>query len=65
MAANNALDDAPVWEDATADYTANKPHIFTNKTKTASQWAVSVKLKIEANDSTGEISVSAVGMGVM
>ena len=65
MVCNNALDDAPAWEDATTDYAANRPHTFTNKTKTALQWAVSLKLKIEANDSTGEISVSAVGMGVM
>lgn len=65
MVCNNALDTAPTWEDATAAYNANKPHIFTNKTKTANSWAVAEKLKIDANDSTGTIEVTAIGAGVM
>ena len=65
MVCNNAMDTAPTWEDATADFNANRPHTFTNKTKTAGSWAVAVKVKIDANASTGEIAVKAIGAGVM
>lgn len=60
---NNANDASPVWEVYTPDSAGN--HTFSNKTKTASKWAVSTKLKLTANDSTGEIAVRAIGMGVI
>ena len=62
---NNAQDVSPTWEDATAAFYENTPYIFTNKQKTAASWAVAVKVKIDANDSTNEISVLAIGTGVM
>ena len=34
LVTNNALDDEPVWEDATADIKNGNNHIFTNKTAT-------------------------------
>ena len=61
---NNALDSTPTWENAMAAYNANQPHKFTNTSKTATHWAVATKVTIDANNSTGEISISAVGLGV-
>lgn len=60
-ACNNANDGAPTWEAITEGET----HQFTNKTKTAQNWAVSVKTSITAGATAGEISVSAVGLGVL
>ena len=60
-ACNNANDGAPTWEPITEGET----HQFTNKTKTAQNWAVSVKTSITAGATAGEISVSAVGLGVL
>ena len=60
---NNANDASPVWEAYTPDSAGN--HTFSNNTKTASKWAVATKLKLTANDSTGEIAVRAIGMGVI
>lgn len=62
---NNALDEEPTWEDATEAYKSGKPYTFTNQEKTAEAWAVAVRIKIEAGNSTGEISLSAIGEGVM
>lgn len=39
---NNALDASPTWETATPGL----KHLFTNASKTASKWAVGVKVKI-------------------
>jgi hypothetical protein len=61
---NNALDTAPVWEDATADYTARRAHAFSNKSKAAEKWAVSARYEIDANDATGEISISIIGTSI-
>jgi hypothetical protein len=60
-ACNNANDGAPTWEPIAEGET----HQFTNKTKTAQNWAVSVKTSITAGATAGEISVSAVGLGVL
>lgn len=60
-ACNNANDGAPTWEAITEGET----HQFTNKTKTAANWGVSVKTSIAAGATAGEISVSAVGLGVL
>ena len=64
FACNNAYDSSPTWEDITSQYKAKEVYEFTNKTKTADKWGVSVKYKIEANEATGEISVDAIGVGV-
>ncbi len=40
---NNALDASPTWETAKPGLT----HVFTNGSKTAANWAVGVKVKIE------------------
>lgn len=61
--ANNANDDSPTWEAYTPDSDGN--HVFSNKTKTANKWAVATKVRITANNSTEEISLQAIGMGVL
>lgn len=60
---NNANDEVPTWEKYSPDAAGN--HTFTNAEKTAEDWAVAAKIKITANDSTGEISLRAIGMGVL
>ena len=60
---NNANDAAPTWEAYNPDSAGN--HTFSNTEKTAEKWAVAAKLKVTANDSTGEIALRAIGMGVL
>ena len=60
-ACNNANDATPTWE----PITEGEAHQFTNKTKTAANWGISVKTNIAAGATAGEISVSAVGLGVL
>ena len=60
---NNANDDSPSWETYTPDSAGN--HTFENIEKSADKWAVAVKVKITANNSTEEISLRAIGMGVL
>lgn len=40
-------------------------HTFQNTAKVAEKWAVAARVKITANDSTGEIALRAIGMGVL
>lgn len=60
---NNANDSVPTWENYSPD--SSGLYTFTNKTKTANDWAVSAKVKVIANGYTGEISLSAIGLGVL
>lgn len=57
---NNAYDPQPSWE----VYTPGSRHTFANQDKTADNWAVSAKVKVTAGEAAGEISISAIGMGV-
>lgn len=59
---NNALDVAPVWEDATMDFLSMDYYNFTNTTKTAEQFAINVRVTITANDSLLPISIDAIGL---
>lgn len=61
--ANNANDNSPAWEIYAPDVAGN--HTFKNTVKTADKWAVAAKIKITANNSTEEISLRAIGMGVL
>lgn len=61
--ANNANDASPAWETYTPDSAGN--HTFQNTAKVAEKWAVAARVKITANDSTGEIALRAIGMGVL
>ena len=61
--ANNANDASPAWETYAPDSAGN--HTFQNTAKTAEKWAVAARVKITANNSTGEIALRAIGMGVL
>lgn len=50
LVTNNARDDAPVWEDVTADIKAGSNHVFTNQTA-AKGWAFNFKLTVSRGDS--------------
>ena len=50
LVTNNALDDEPVWEDATADIKNGNNHIFTNKTAT-NGFAFNFKLTVSRGSS--------------
>ena len=58
---HNANDATPTWE----AYTEGAEHEFENDEKTAGSWGVAVKVKITAGTATGEISVSAIAVGVL
>ena len=59
---NNAFDAVPTWEDMTAQVAINRVFNFTNETKTADSWGVSVRFTITKNEGyTGEVSISGFG----
>ena len=58
---NNGYDSSPTWEDATAPVKSGLVHVFTNTTKTASNWGVRVRVTVDRNGSTGACYVSAIG----
>lgn len=60
-AANNANDTSPAWEDITTAVNSGQYYQFTNTEKTATDWAVAVKITIEAKDSLGPIEVDGFG----
>ena len=58
---NNAYDTTPTWEDCTDAVISGLIHIFTNKTKTASNWGVKVRVTVGRNGATGACYISAIG----
>lgn len=58
---NNALDDKPVWQDCTAQVLGNEKIFFVNKAKTATQWAVNVRVSADKKTATEVLSVSSIG----
>ena len=58
---NNALDDKPVWQDCTAQVLGNEKIFFSNKTKTATKWAVNVRVTGDKKTATEVLSVSIIG----
>lgn len=60
-ACNNAFDTKPTWEDVTSSVTNNLVFMFTNKTKTASDWGVKIKVVVDRNNTAGECYISEVG----
>lgn len=58
---NNGYDASPKWEDATDAVKSGLIHVFTNKTKTASNWGVLVRVTVERNGATGACYISAIG----
>lgn len=58
---NNGYDATPTWEDVTDRIDSNEIYEFTNDTKTASNWGVSIKVEVSRNGAQGECYVSAIG----
>lgn len=58
---NNGFDASPTWEDCTDAVKSGLVHVMTNKTKTATNWGVLVKVTVERNGATGACYVSAIG----
>jgi hypothetical protein len=58
---NNAIDDAPVWEDCTAAVLAGDFHSFANADKTAAYWGVNVRVHVERNGAVGDCHIAGVG----
>lgn len=58
---NNGYDNNPTWEDCTSSVTGNAAHIFTNTTKTATQWGVKVRVTVERNGTTGACYITSIG----
>ena len=58
---NNGYDTTPTWENCTDAVISGLIHVFTNKTKTASNWGVKVRVTVERNGATGACYISAIG----
>lgn len=59
---NNALDVSPTWEDATDEFLSMDYYNFENDEKTASEFAIGVRLTIKANDAMAPINIEAIGL---
>lgn len=57
---NNGNDTEPVWEDISTVVKSGVNHIFANKTKTADNWKVVIKIHIVRNDTVGDIKLYGV-----
>ena len=58
---NNGNDTSPTWEDCTDAVESGLVHVFTNKTKTATNWGVKFRVTVSRNNRTGMCYVSAIG----
>lgn len=58
---NNGNDASPTWEDATDAVKSGLVHVFSNTTKTASNWGVLIRVTVNRNGATGACYVSAIG----
>ena len=59
---NNGFDASPTWEDMTTMAALNRPHVFTNKTKTAAKWGIKIRLTLTKNEGyEGEVAIYGFG----
>lgn len=58
---NNGLDTSPTWEDATSSMNSGLVYLFTNTTKTATNWGVKIRVTVNRNGGTGACYVSSIG----
>lgn len=61
---NNAYDDNPTWEDATAVTGDGRAFNFLNSSKTATKWGVNIRLSIEKGTSTVYSYITTIGGSV-
>jgi hypothetical protein len=60
LVCNNANDTSPTWEDATQAVIDGLVYVFTNASKTATDWAVDLQINVDRNGASGACYVSAV-----
>ena len=61
MVCNNGFDSSPTWENATESMNNGLIHLFSNTTKTASQWGVKIRVVVNRNGGEGACYVSSIG----
>nr|WP_072537085.1 DUF6273 domain-containing protein [Anaerococcus mediterraneensis] len=58
---NNGLDTNPTWQDCTSQVLGNEKIFFSNKKKTATQWAVNIRVSGDKKTATEVLSISSIG----
>ncbi|ASJ57629.1 hypothetical protein BP422_21240 [Brevibacillus formosus] len=58
---NNYLDDVPTWEDCTNAVKVNRGYLFTNKNKTAPEWAINLWVTIDKGTAKERVLVNGYG----
>lgn len=58
---NNAYDISATWEDATSSVNGGLVHLFSNTTKTATNWGVRIRVTVNRNGGSGACYVSSIG----
>ena len=58
---NNGFDSSPTWEDASTAESGGLIHIFTNKTKTATNWGVKIRVTVNRNGASGACYITSIG----
>lgn len=58
---NNGLDAKPTWQDCTAQVLGGDKIFFSNKSKTATKWAVNIRVTADKKTATEVLSVSSIG----
>lgn len=58
---NNALDATPTWEDATGAVNGGRGYLFTNTTKTATDWAINIWVSINKGTATERVLLNGHG----
>jgi hypothetical protein len=58
---NNAMDEVPTWEDATAAVTAGRGYLFTNQEKTAENWRINIWVCIAKGTATERVRLDGYG----
>ncbi|MGG1158745.1 DNRLRE domain-containing protein [Brevibacillus formosus] len=58
---NNYLDDVPTWEDCTGAVKGNRGYLFTNKNKTAPEWAINLWVTIDKGTAKERVLLNGYG----
>ena len=58
---NNGYDSSPTWENATSAMNSGLIHLFSNTTKTATNWGVKIRVTVNRNGGSGACYVSSIG----
>lgn len=60
-ACNNGFDASPTWEDITSSVKVGQTHVFSNTTKTASNWGINIRVTVNRNGGEGACYVTEIG----